>query len=171
MQSEDTTEMERKALYAGSFDPITNGHLNIIERAAAMFDSLTVAIVVNPQKTGFFTIDERAETAREITKHIPNVRIDTFSGLLADYVNENGFAAVVRGLRDTADFLNEFQMAQMNSLLYTKGTETVFLMTDPECSFISSSLVREVASLGGDVSRLVHPYTAGRISEKLKTDK
>ena len=158
-------------MYAGSFDPITNGHINIIERAAAMCDELTVAIVVNPQKTCFFTVDERAEIAREVTKHIPNVRIDTFSGLLADYVNENGFAAVVRGLRDTADFLNEFQMAQMNALLYTQGTETVFLMTDPDCSFISSSLVREVACLGGDVGRLVHPYVSSRIKEKLKTAK
>ena len=163
--------MQRKALYAGSFDPITNGHINIIERAAAMYDSLTVAIVVNPQKTGFFSVEERAEIAREVTKHIPNVCIDCFTGLLADYVNENSFAAVVRGLRDTADFLNEFQMAQMNVLLYTGGTETVFLMTDPECSFISSSLVKEVASLGGDVSGLVHPYVAGRIKEKLNEDK
>lgn len=163
--------MERKALFAGSFDPMTNGHLNIIERASAMFDSLTVAIVVNPQKTGFFTVEERAEIARKITGHIPNVKIDCFSGLLADYVNENGFSAVVRGLRDSADFLNEFQMAQMNRLLYTENTETVFLMTDPECSFISSSLVKEVACLGGDVSRLVHPYVAGRIRDKLSKDK
>ena len=160
--------MERKALFAGSFDPLTNGHLNIIERAPAMYDSLTVAVVVNPQKTGFFTVDERVEIASEVTGHIPNVRIDSFSGLLADYVNENGFAAVVRGLRDTADFLNEFQMAQMNALLYTEGTETVFLMTDPKCSFISSSIVREVAALGGDISGLIHPYTAARIRDKLK---
>ena len=160
--------MERTALYAGSFDPVTNGHINIIERAAAMYDSLTVAVVVNPQKTGFFTVDERAEMLREVTKNIANVRIDKFKGLLADYVNENGFTAVVRGLRDTADFLNEFQMAQMNSLLYTKGTETVFLMTDPGASFVSSSLVREVASLGGDVSGLVHPCIASRIRDKIE---
>lgn len=160
--------MERKALYAGSFDPVTNGHLNIIERAAAMYDSLTVAVVVNPQKTGFFSIDERVRIIEEVTEHLPNVHADRFSGLLADYVNENGFTAVVRGLRDTADFLNEFQMAQMNALLYTEGTETVFLMTDPACSFISSSLVREVASLGGDVSSLVHPMVAEKIKEKVR---
>ena len=159
--------MERKALYAGSFDPVTNGHLNIIERAAAMYDSVTVAVVVNPQKTGFFTIDERVQLLKEVTKGFQNVRIDRFSGLLADYVNENGFTAVVRGLRDTADFINEFQMAQMNALLYTGGTETVFLMTDPKCSFISSSIVREVASLGGDVSGLVHPLVAARIRDRL----
>lgn len=160
--------MERKALFAGSFDPVTNGHINIIERAAAMYDSLTVAVVVNPQKTGFFTVDERVDIIKEVTKNIPNVRVDQFSGLLADYVNRNAFTAVVRGLRDSADFLNEFQMAQMNALLYTEGTETVFLMSDPKSSFISSTIVKEVATLGGDVSGLVHPVVSARIREKLK---
>jgi pantetheine-phosphate adenylyltransferase len=159
--------MERKALYAGSFDPVTNGHLNIIERAAGMYDSLTVAIAVNPHKTGFFTVEERAEIAREVTKHIPNVKVDTFGGLLADYVNEHGFIAYVRGLRATTDFENELQMAQMNALLFTGDTETVFLMTDPQYSFISSSLIKEVASLGGAVDELVPPYVAQRMREKL----
>ena len=159
--------MERKALYAGSFDPVTNGHLNIIERAAGMYDSLTVAIAVNPHKTGFFTVEERAEIAREVTKHIPNVKVDTFCGLLADYVNEHGFIAYVRGLRATTDFENELQMAQMNALLFTGDTETVFLMTDPQYSFISSSLIKEVASLGGAVDELVPPYVAQRMREKL----
>lgn len=159
--------MERKALYAGSFDPVTNGHLNIIERAAGMYDSLTVAIAVNPHKTGFFTIEERAEIARKVTSHIPNVKVDTFKGLLADYVNENGFIAYVRGLRATTDFENELQMAQMNALLFTGDTETVFLMTDPQYSFISSSLIKEVASLGGSVDELVPPYVAKRMKEKL----
>ena len=160
--------MERKALFAGSFDPVTNGHINIIERAAAMYDSLTVAVVVNPQKTGFFTVDERVDIIKEVTKNIPNVRVDQFSGLLADYVNRNAFTSVVRGLRDSADFLNEFQMAQMNALLYTEGTETVFLMSDPKSSFISSTIVKEVAILGGDVSGLVHPVVSARIREKLE---
>ena len=159
--------MERKALYAGSFDPITNGHLNIIERAAKMFDSLTVAIAVNPNKTGLFSVDERVEIAREVTRHIPNVTIDRFSGLAADYVNKNGFTAYVRGLRAVNDFENELQMAQMNDLLFTEGTETVLLMTDPKNSFISSSLIKEVASLGGNVDELVPPYAAQRIKEKL----
>ena len=159
--------MERKALYAGSFDPVTNGHLNIIERAAGMYDSLTVAIAVNPHKTGCFTIDERAEIARKVTAHIPNVKVDTFEGLLADYVNKNGFIAYVRGLRATTDFENELQMAQMNALLFTGDTETVFLMTDPQYSFISSSLIKEVASLGGSVDELVPPYVAQRMKEKL----
>lgn len=159
--------MERKALYAGSFDPVTNGHLNIIERASKMFDSLTVAIAVNPQKTGFFTVEERVEIAREVTKHIPNVIVDTFSGLTADYVNSNGFAVYVRGLRDTADFTNELQMAQMNARLFNGGTETILLMTDPKDSFISSSLIKEVASLGGSVDGLVPEYVSKRIKEKL----
>ena len=158
--------MERKALYAGSFDPVTNGHLNIIERAAKMYDSLTVAIAINPHKTGFFTFEERVEIAREVTKHIPNVNVDTFSGLLADYVNENGFIAYVRGLRATTDFENELQMAQMNARLFTGETETIFLMTDPKYSFISSSLIKEVASFGGSVDGLVPEYVSDRIKEK-----
>ena len=159
--------MDRKALYAGSFDPVTNGHLNIIERAAKMYDSLTVAIAINPHKTGFFTFEERVEIAREVTKHIPNVKVDTFSGLLADYVNENGFIAYVRGLRATTDFENELQMAQMNARLFTGETETIFLMTDPMYSFISSSLIKEVASFGGSVAGLVPEYVSERIKEKI----
>ena len=159
--------MERKALYAGSFDPITNGHLNIIERAAKMYDSLTVAIAINPHKTGFFTIEERVAIAREVTKHVPNVKVDTFTGLLADYVNENGFIAYVRGLRATTDFENELQMAQMNARLFTGDTETIFLMTDPKYSFISSSIIKEVASLGGSVEGLVPEYVEKKIKEKL----
>ncbi|MBR1985869.1 MAG: pantetheine-phosphate adenylyltransferase [Mogibacterium sp.] len=158
--------MDRKALYAGSFDPVTNGHLNIIERAAKMYDSLTVAIAVNPHKTGFFTFEERVEIVREVTGHIPNVKVDTFSGLLADYVNENGFIAYVRGLRATTDFENELQMAQMNARLFTGETETIFLMTDPKYSFISSSLIKEVASFGGSVDGLVPQYVSERIKEK-----
>ena len=160
--------MERKALYAGSFDPVTNGHLNIIERAAKMYDSLTVAIAINPQKTGLFTIEERLEIAREVTKHIPNVKVDAFTGLIADYVNEEGFTAYVRGLRGAADFDTELQMAQMNARLFTGGTETVFLVTDPEYSFISSSLVKEVALFRGSIKGLVPEYVAERIKEKLR---
>ena len=160
--------MKRTALYAGSFDPVTNGHLNIIERAAKMYDSLTVAIAINPQKTGLFTIEERLEIAREVTKHIPNVKVDAFTGLIADYVNEEGFTAYVRGLRGAADFDTELQMAQMNARLFTGGTETVFLVTDPEYSFISSSLVKEVALFRGSIEGLVPEYVAERIKEKLR---
>ena len=163
--------MERKALYAGSFDPLTNGHLDIIERAAKMFDSLTVAIVVNPSKQTFFTLDERVEIAREACSHLPNVIVDKFSGLLADYVNENGFHAVVRGLRAVNDFENELQMAQMNARLFKGDTETILLMTDPQYSFISSSLIKEVASLGGDVKGLVPDFVAGRMKDKLQEER
>ena len=158
--------MERKALYAGSFDPVTKGHLNIIERAADIFDSLTVAIVVNPNKQGLFTVDEREEIMKEVTRHIPNVQTDRFSGLLADYVNDKGFTAVVRGLRNQEDFGYELQMAQMNALLFNDKTETVFLMTDPKYSFVSSSVIKEVASLGGSIDELVPAYAAERIREK-----
>jgi pantetheine-phosphate adenylyltransferase len=162
--------MGRNALYAGSFDPVTNGHLNIIERASRMYDTLVVAIVVNPNKKGLFTVDERVDLMRTVTAHLPNVKVDKFKGLLADYVNANGFAAVVRGLRATTDFENELQMAQMNSTLYEGGTETIFLMTDPKFSFVSSSVIKEVASLGGNVSGLVPEYVVKRIEDKLQQE-
>ena len=162
--------MERKAVYPGSFDPVTNGHLNIIERAAKIYDSLTVAIVVNPNKKSFFTVDERVAIAREATRHLPNVEVDKFSGLLADYVNDKGFDAVVKGLRAGSDFENELQMSQMNARLFTGNTETVFLMTDPKCSFISSSLIKEVATLGGSIEGLVPEFVSGRIINKLQEE-
>ncbi|MBQ6440830.1 MAG: pantetheine-phosphate adenylyltransferase [Mogibacterium sp.] len=159
--------MERKALYAGSFDPVTNGHLNIIERAAKMYDSLTVAIAINPNKTEFFTVEERVEITREVTKHIPNVNVITFDGLLADHVNNNCYTAYIRGLRATLDFENELQMAQINAHLFTGETETIFLMTDPKYSYISSSIIKEVVSLGGNVEGLIPEYVEKRIKEKL----
>ena len=162
--------MERKALYAGSFDPVTNGHLNIIERAAGLFDSLTVVIAVNANKKYLFDIDERLEMMRKVTEHISNVKVDTFSGLMADYVNGNGFEAYVRGLRATTDFENELQMAQMNARLFHGDTETVFLITDPKYSFISSSLIKEVASFGGSVDGLVPDYAASRIRSKMQEE-
>ena len=162
--------MERKALYAGSFDPVTNGHLNIIERAAGIFDSLTVVIAVNANKKHLFSVDERLEIMRKVTGHLSNVKVDTFSGLLADYVNEHGFDIYVRGLRATTDFENELQMAQMNARLFHGDTETVFLITDPKYSFISSSLIKEVASFGGSVDGLVPDYVASRIRSKMQEE-
>lgn len=162
--------MNRTAVYAGSFDPVTNGHLNIIERAARMYDSLTVAVIRNVNKTPLFTIDERVEILEKVCANIPNVTIDSFSGLLADYVNEHEYSAVIRGLRVTSDFEYDLQMAQMNKRLFTKGAETVFLMTDPRFSFISSSLIKEVASLGGSIEGLVDKYTEERINQKLNRE-
>lgn len=160
--------MSKTAVYAGSFDPITNGHLDIIRRAAKMYDSLTVAVIVNVSKRPFFSIEERVEIIKKVTADIPNVKVECFSGLLADYVNANRFSVVIRGLRATSDFENEIQMAQMNARLYTEGTETVFLMTDPRYSFISSSMIKEVATLGGSVTGLVDEYTESIIKTKIK---
>ena len=159
--------MKRTALYAGSFDPITCGHLDIIERASHMFDSITVGIIVNRSKTPLLTLEERMDIVRNVTADLGNVEVDCFEGLLADYVNRKEFSAVIRGLRATTDFENEIQMAQMNARLYTGNTETIFLMTDPRYSFISSSLIKEVASLGGDVGGLLPDYANRVIQDKL----
>ena len=147
--------MPKKALYAGSFDPVTMGHLDIIRRAAKLCDELVVGIIRNPQKSSMFTEEERFEMIKLSTSDLPNVRVDAFSGLLADYVNSNDFDIVLRGLRGTTDFDSEIQMAQLHSILYNDKVETVFLMTSPEYSFISSSMVKEVYLLDGNVDRLV----------------
>lgn len=146
--------MPKKALYAGSFDPVTMGHLDIIRRAAGFCDELVVGVIRNPQKSSMFAEEERIDMIKTVTSQLPNVSVDAFSGLLADYVNSNDFDIVVRGLRGAADFDSEIQMAQLHSILYDKA-DTVFLMTSPEHSFISSSMVKEVYSLGGDVDRLI----------------
>ena len=147
--------MKTKALYTGSFDPLTNGHFNIIERAAKLYDELTIGIIVNPSKKSMFSLDERVDMIRDAVKSFENVKVDCFSGLLADYVNENGFNVVVRGLRAAMDFEYEIQMAHMNARLFNETVETVFLMTDPKYSFISSSMMKEVHSLGGSIDGLV----------------
>lgn len=147
--------MKTKALYTGSFDPLTNGHFNIIERAAKLYDELTIGIIVNPSKKSMFSLDERVDMIREAVQSFENVKVDCFSGLLADYVNENGFNVVVRGLRAAMDFEYEIQMAHMNARLFNETVETVFLMTDPKYSFISSSMMKEVHSLGGSIDGLV----------------
>ena len=140
--------MKTKALYTGSFDPLTNGHLNIIERSAKLYDELTIGIIVNPSKKCVFSLEERKFMIEDALKHLRNVKVDCFSGLLANYVNDNSFNVVVRGLRATMDFEYEIQMAQMNARLFHETVETVFLMTDPQYSFISSSMIKEVYSLG-----------------------
>ena len=147
--------MRTKALYTGSFDPLTNGHFNIIERAAKLYDELTIGIIVNPSKRSMFSLEERVDMIRETVRELDNVKVDCFLGLLADYVNENGFNVVVRGLRAAMDFEYEIQMAHMNARLFNETVETVFLMTDPKYSFISSSMMKEVHSLGGSIEGLV----------------
>ena len=160
--------MTGKALYTGSFDPMTNGHLDIIRRASRMFDELTVGVIVNPSKTCMFTEQERVDMIKEVTKDLDNVKVDTFRGLLADYVNRGGFDLVVRGLRATTDFEYEIQMAQMNARLFNEGVESVFLMTSPEYSFISSSMIKEVVSLHGDAEGLVPDIVLNKMKEKFK---
>lgn len=149
--------MGRTALYAGSFDPLTLGHLDIVERASLLFDNIVIGVVANPSKKSLFTLEERVAMVRKICEPIGNVRVERFQGLLADYVNANRFDAVIRGLRNTTDYEYEQQMAHINDKLYLHNTQTVFLISKPELSYISSSMVKEVASLGGDVSDWV-PY-------------
>lgn len=147
--------MKTKALYSGSFDPLTMGHMDIIIRAAKLYDELVIGVIGNPSKKSMFTLEEREEMLKATLKDLDNVSVDHFSGLLADYVNRNGFNVVVRGLRSTTDFDYEIQMAHMNDRLFNDSVETVFLMTDPKYSYISSSVVKEVFTLGGDINGLV----------------
>ena len=147
--------MKTKALYSGSFDPLTMGHMNIICRAAKLYDELTIGVISNPAKQSMFSLEEREDMLRAALKDLKNVNVDHFSGLLADYVNRKGFDVVVRGLRATTDFEYEIQMAQMNARLFNESVETVFLMTDPQYSFLSSSMIKEVHSLGGCIDGLV----------------
>lgn len=160
--------MKTKALYTGSFDPLTNGHYNIIERAAKLYDELTVGIIVNPSKKSMFTLEERELMIRETLKGLPDVKVGNFSGLLADYVNDNDFNVVVRGLRAAMDFEYEIQMAQMNDRLFNEKVETVFLMTEPEYSFISSSMMKEVHSLGGSIEGLVPDEILKYMNDKIR---
>lgn len=158
----------KKAVYAGSFDPLTCGHANIIRRAAKLCDELVVGVIDNPQKNHCFTSDERVAMIEEAMKGLNNVRVEAFSGLLADYVNDGKFDMVIRGLRGVADFDSEMQMAQMNARLYREKTETVFLMTDPGYSFLSSSMAKEVYSLGGSLDGLVPPNILKAMEAKIK---
>ncbi len=158
-----------KALYAGSFDPLTNGHLDIIRRASRMCGEVVVGVIINMSKKSMFSFEERMEMIRKATEDLPNVKVDMFSGLLADYVNQNGFDVVIRGLRATMDFEYEIQMAQMNARLYKDDVETVFLMTDPQFSFISSSMAKEVHSLGGSIKGLVPDNVLEAMDKKLNS--
>lgn len=160
--------MIKKVLYAGSFDPVTNGHLDLINRAAKLGDHLIVGVIENHSKKAFFTVEERKDMITAATSHISNIEVDAFSGLLADYVKQNNIDVVVRGLRATMDFEYEIQMAQMNARLYNNDVETIFLMTSPDYSFVSSSIVKEVFMLNGDIKGLVPDRVLEYMEKKCK---
>ncbi len=153
------------AVCPGSFDPPTLGHLDVIGRTAGLFERVTVAVLVNPGKQGMFDVAERLDLLRAITGEWPNVQVDAFEGLLVDYCRQRGIAAIVKGLRAVSDFDYELQMAQMNHGL--TGVTTLFLPTSPTYSFVSSSLVKQVATYGGDVSDLLPPPVAAALRDKL----
>jgi pantetheine-phosphate adenylyltransferase len=157
------------ALVPGSFDPVTFGHLDVIERVARFFDSVIVAVIRNPQKSAsLFSLEEREAMLAEVTAHLGNIRIEYFAGLLVDFAKDHGADTIVKGLRAVTDFDYELQMAQMNQTL--TGIDTFFLATSPQYSFLSSSLVREVARFGGDVSSLVPPQVAARLIQRFKEE-
>ncbi|MEV8550969.1 pantetheine-phosphate adenylyltransferase [Streptomyces glaucescens] len=158
----------RRAVCPGSFDPITNGHLDIIARASRLYDEVYVAVMINKSKKGLFEIDERIDLIRQVTSEYANVRVEAFHGLLVDFCKERDIPAIVKGLRAVSDFDYELQMAQMNNGL--TGVETLFVPTNPTYSFLSSSLVKEVAAWGGDVSHLVPPEVLDALTGRLRQD-
>ena len=153
------------AMYPGTFDPITNGHYDLVRRAAGIFDRVMVAIAANPNKAPLFTLEERVELAREVLHDIPNVEVTGYSGLTVEFARQHGLGVVVRGLRAVSDFEFEFQLATMSRHLSDK-VDYVFLTPTEQFNFISSTLVREIASLGGDVSEFVHPKVAKLLKQK-----
>jgi pantetheine-phosphate adenylyltransferase len=155
----------RRAVCPGSFDPVTNGHLDIIGRAAAIYDEVVVGVLINDTKRGLFDIPERIELLREVVVAWPNVVVDSFHGLLVDFCRTHSIPVIVKGLRAVSDFDYELQMAQMNHRL--AGVETLFMTTNPLYSFLSSSLVKEVAKYGGDVSGLVPDAVVRRLAGRL----
>ncbi|MCI5956115.1 MAG: pantetheine-phosphate adenylyltransferase [Clostridiales bacterium] len=154
-------------VYPGSFDPITSGHLDIIERGAGIFEHVIVAVLHNPAKTGVFPIEQRLDMLRRACGHLPNVSFDCFDGLLVDYMRKKQAHVVLRGLRAVTDFENEFQMAQLNRQMAPE-VETLFLMTAPEHAYVSSSAVREIGQFGGDITPLVPACIADDVIRALK---
>ncbi len=160
--------MKVTAIYPGTFDPLTNGHTDLVERAARLFDTVILAIAHNPRKQPFFTLDERVAMAETILAHLPNVKVIGFSGLLAHLAEEQNAQVLVRGVRAVSDFDYEFQLANMNRRL-APDLETVFLTPSEENSFISSTLVKDVAVHGGAVNQFVHPHVEKQILEKINS--
>ena len=155
----------RRAVCPGSFDPVTNGHIDIVSRASGLFDEVVVAVLVNKTKRSLFTVEERIGMLEEVTGAFANVTVGSFHGLLVDYCREHDVRAIVKGLRAVSDFDYELQMAQMNHRL--SGVDTVFVPTSPDSSFLSSSLVKEVATWGGDVSGLVPAAVLRRLTARV----
>ncbi len=153
-----------RAIYPGSFDPVTLGHLDIIRRSAKIFDEVIVGILNNPQKSPLFSVEERVKILEEVTSDLPNVKIDSFSGMMADYARKNNVQVSIRGLRGVSDLEYEMQVAQYNTRLSEGDLETIFLVTSPEYSYISSSGVKEVAGFHGDVS----PYLPTKVAELVR---
>ena len=156
---------ETLAIYPGSFDPLTNGHVDIIQRGSGLFDRIVIAILLNVEKSPLFTVDERVEIARDVFREYPNVEVDTFDGLLVEYARRKGARVIVRGLRAISDFEYEMQMALMNRHL-NPGVETVFMMPAEAYTYVSSRLVKEVVALGGSVTSLVPSVVEQRLHEK-----
>ena len=156
---------ERLAVYPGTFDQLTNGHVDIILRGARLFDRIIVAVLVNPEKSPLFTVEERVDAAREVFRTYPNVEVDTFDGLLVEYARRKGAGVIVRGLRAISDFEYELQMALMNRRL-NPDVETVFMMPGEAYTYLSSRLVKEVFALGGDISGLVPDMVEARLRDR-----
>ncbi|MEY4095957.1 MAG: hypothetical protein RLZZ53_3156 [Acidobacteriota bacterium] len=165
-----TPKAPRVAIYPGSFDPLTSGHVDIIERGSRIFDSIVVAILVNSEKAPLFSEKERVEIIQDVFKDAGNVKVDTFNGLLVDYAKQKQASVLVRGLRAVSDFEYEFQMALMNRHL-DPALETVFMMPAEQYTYISSRLIKEVFSLGGEISGLVPPIVEERLRAKQQTKK
>jgi len=154
-----------RAICPGSFDPVTNGHIDVFSRAAAMFDHVTVGVLINKTKRSLFTVEERIDLLTEAVAPYPNIAVDAFHGLLVDYCREHEISVIVKGLRAVSDFDYELQMAQMNNRL--SGVETLFIATNPLYGYLSSSLVKEVATYGGDITGLVPDMVLTRVHDRL----
>ncbi|MDH4172765.1 MAG: pantetheine-phosphate adenylyltransferase [Betaproteobacteria bacterium] len=157
-----------RAVYPGTFDPLTRGHEDLVRRAAKLFDPLIIGVAKSRGKSTFFSLQERTDMAQEVLGDLKNVKIASFTGLLADFVRKHDAHVVIRGLRAVSDFEYEFQLAGMNRSLYP-DFETLFLTPSEQHMFISATLVREIATLGGDVAKFVHPYVGRRLSAKVKS--